>query len=59
MILSDKIIADYLARGKINIFPEFDPADIRPTGIRLHVGSELLIPVKAQIVDLDSNQDME
>lgn len=59
MILADKTIRDYLASGKINIFPEFNLSDIRPTGIRLHLGSELLIPIENQIVDLESNEDVK
>lgn len=59
MILSDKTIKDYIAIGKIKIFPEFNLADIRPAGIRLHLGSELLIPIEGQTVDLDSNEDIK
>ncbi len=59
MILSDKTIKDYIASEKIKIFPEFNQADIRPTGIRLHLGSELLIPIEGQTIDLDSNEDIK
>lgn len=59
MILSDKTIKDYIATGKIKIFPDFELANVRPTGIRLHLGNELLIPVKGQTVDLDSNTDIK
>ncbi len=58
MILSDKTIRDYIDSGKIMIFPEFNLADIRPAGIRLHLGSELLIPVPGQTVDLDADKDV-
>lgn len=30
MILSDKTIKDYLEKGKIKIFPEFNLSDVRP-----------------------------
>lgn len=59
MILSDKTIKDYIMTGKIKIFPEFNLGDVRPTGIRLHLGSELLIPIEGQTVDLDSNEDIK
>jgi len=57
MIFSDKTIKDYIANGKIKIFPEFNLADVRPAGVRL--GSELLIPLEGQTVDLDSNEDIK
>ena len=59
MILSDATIQHYLSTGQIQIFPEFNPADIRPAGIRLHLGSELLIPVAGQKVDLEAQEDIE
>ncbi len=59
MILSDKTIKDYITAGKIKIFPEFNLANIRPAGIRLHLGSELLIPNAGQTVDLDANRDVK
>jgi dCTP deaminase len=58
MILSDKTIKEYMLEGKIKIFPEFSMADIRPAGIRLHLGAELLIPVEGQTVDLEGNQEV-
>jgi dCTP deaminase len=59
MILSDKTIRDYIAKGKLKIFPEFNLSDVRPAGIRLHLGSELLIPIEGQTVDLESNEDVK
>lgn len=59
MILSDKTIRDFIATGKIKIFPEFNLSDVRPAGIRLHLGSELLIPIEGQTVDLESNEDVK
>lgn len=58
MILSDKSIKEYIKAGKITIFPEFNLADIRPAGIRLHLGSDLLIPTEGQTVDLAANSDV-
>jgi len=52
MILSDVTIAKYIDEGKIKIFPTFDRADIRPTGIRLHLADDLLVPPPGQTADL-------
>lgn len=54
MILSDRTIKEYITAGKINILPAFNPSDLRPTGIRLHLASDLLIPAPFQTVDLAS-----
>ena len=52
MILSDTTIEEYIDSGKIKIYPAFNKSDIRPTGIRLHLGHEVLIPIENQMVDL-------
>lgn len=57
MLLSDKTIKEYIADGKIKIFPAINLGDVRPAGIRLHLGNELLIPIEGKTVDLDSNED--
>jgi dCTP deaminase len=57
MMFSDRTIKDFLDAGKIRIFPEFDLVNIRPAGIRLHLGNELLIPQKRQQIDLDGNEE--
>ena len=57
MIFSDRTIKDFLDKGAIRIFPDFDPANIRPAGVRFHLGNELLIPQQGQKVDLDGNED--
>ncbi len=59
MILSDKTIEEYLNEGKIKIYPEFKFSDIRPAGIRLHLGLDLLIPRGGQTVDLDGEQEVQ
>lgn len=58
MILSDKTIRNYISSGKIKIFPEFNLSDVRPAGIRLHLGSELLIPVNGQKIDLNTDENI-
>jgi dCTP deaminase len=52
VILSDVTILEYLEAGKIRVVPEVDPRDVRPTGIRLHLGDELLVPSALQTIDL-------
>jgi dCTP deaminase len=59
MILSDKTIKKKIAEGEIIIEPTIDEKDIRPVGIRLHLGEDLLIPKSDQIVDLSQNQNAE
>ncbi|MES2345392.1 MAG: dCTP deaminase [Chlamydiota bacterium] len=59
MIFSDKTIQACIRNEKIKIFPECNPADIRPAGIRLHLGLELLIPTEGQRVDLESCQEIQ
>ncbi len=59
MIFSDQTIKEFILAGKIKIFPEFDLSNIRPAGIRLHLGSELLIPVSPQTVDLNSQDTVQ
>lgn len=56
MVLSDVTIKQYIAAKKIQIFPEFDFLNIRPTGIRLHLGKEILIPKNNQTLDLAGNE---
>ncbi len=58
MIFSDKTIRDEIRSGNIKILPEFNVENIRPTGIRLHLGNELLIPIAGQRVDLNSEEDI-
>lgn len=58
MIFSDKTIKEYIQQGKILILPEFDFTNIRPVGIRLHLGKELLIPAENQIIDLEGKYEI-
>lgn len=59
MILSDITIKDLIDSGKIIILPDFDQKNIRPVGIRLHLGNEILIPKTNQTVDLAGNTDLD
>ena len=58
MILSDATIRKSIETGKIRIFPDFDDKDIRPAGVRLHLGDELLVPIPGQTVDLSGTHDL-
>ena len=59
MILSDKTIKQSIINGDIKFFPEFNLANIRPAGVRLHLGNELLIPIAGQTVDLNANEEIK
>jgi dCTP deaminase len=57
MTLSDTSIRALIGTGELQILPAFDGRDIRPTGIRLHLGDELLVPVAGQRIDLGGSVD--
>ena len=59
MILSDVTIEKYIDSGKIRILPKFEKYNIRPTGIRLHLGNEILVPDENQTVDLGMLSDIK
>ena len=59
MIFSDKTIKEYLYYKKIIIRPKVKPFDIRPTGIRVHLGDKILIPCPGQRVSLSSIADVK
>lgn len=59
MFLSHQTIEKYIAQGKIKIGPDFDPKNLRPVGIRLHLGSELLLAEPDQVIDLTSPQELK
>ena len=56
MFLSHQTIERYIADGNIIITPEFDKKNIRPLGLRLHLGQFLLIPEPNQRVELNETQ---
>jgi dCTP deaminase len=58
MFLSHQTIAKYIASGLILIGPNFDENNIRPVGIRMHLGKYVLVPYPNQTVDL-TNQVQE
>ena len=59
MILSDVTIRKYIESGKISVLPEINPSDIRPTGIRVHFGNEILLAKENQTVDLANTKELD
>lgn len=58
MVLSEADIANYIDQGKITVLPNFDRSDIRPTGIRLHLAEDILVPPPGQTADLGGGSDL-
>jgi dCTP deaminase len=59
MILSDVTIREYLEEGKIRVLPSFNTQDIRPVGIRLHLGKDLLVAEPGQTIDVSGSDTVE
>jgi len=59
MILSDTTLKKMLEKGEIKIYPEVEEYNIRPTGIRVHLGKEILVPIEGQVVDITKPIDLE
>ena len=59
MFLSHPTIEKYINEGKIIIEPDFDKKNIRPVGIRIHLGRNLLLPEPHQVVSLTVAQDLK
>lgn len=59
MILSDITIKEMVKSGKIKIYPNIDEHHIRPTGIRVHLGEDLLLPVENQTIDITEHIDIK
>lgn len=56
MILPGQIIEEYVDHGLISIEPDFDSAQVRPFGLRVHLDEHVLVPEPGQHVDLSSDQ---
>ena len=52
MILPGDVIKEYVEQGLISVLPEFDDNQLRPFGLRVHLGDRLLVPKPDQVVDL-------
>jgi len=59
MILSDTTIREYIRERRIVVLPEFDESDIRPTGIRLHLSENVLLPIEGQKIDLGQESEVQ
>lgn len=59
MFLTHDTIEQLINDGKIIVKSEFDKKDIRPVGIRIHLGRYLLIPEPGQTVDFQNPTDLK
>jgi dCTP deaminase len=59
MILSDREIERAIKERKIRIRPPVQQEHLRPAGVRIHLGPQLLKPRRGQIVDLEAAGDVE
>jgi dCTP deaminase len=60
MMLSDRELRKYLDAGRIRIDPTISQRDIRPTGIRLHLGDVIFIPrAGVDPISLDGSTEPE
>jgi dCTP deaminase len=56
MMLSDVQLKQYLSEKRIRIAPSVRESDIRPTGIRVHLSEDILVPVhQSDPVELDGS----
>jgi len=56
MVLSGNTIREYIKQGLISVQPYFDENQLRPLGLRVHLGNEVLIPEPAQRLDLSGSE---
>ncbi|MEK6947810.1 MAG: dCTP deaminase [Nanoarchaeota archaeon] len=56
MKIPDHLIKDYITLGRIKISPRFDEKNLRPVGLRVHLGDEILFYHPNQVIDLSSNK---
>ncbi len=59
MYLSHKTIEELVDKGDLIIKPDFNKKNIRPVGIRIHLGKELLVPEEGQVVSLTEGKDLK
>ncbi len=59
MVLSNTAIRRHVQDGLISVKPYFDPRHMRPFGLRVHLGSEILVPQPNQSVDLSRRDATE
>jgi dCTP deaminase len=59
MFLSHQSIEDCIDNGQIKIGPDFDRKNIRPVGVRVHLGKTILISEPNQTVDLTKSNELK
>ena len=59
MILSNDGIVEALSTNEFEMQPALDLQNLREVGIRVHLGSELLIPALGKTVDLGAKEAVE
>lgn len=59
MFLSHQNIEECINTGAIIIGPDFDKKNIRPVGVRIHLGPSLLIAQPGQTIDLTTSAHLE
>lgn len=58
MFLSHQDIENCIKDGSIKIGPNFDNKNIRPAGVRVHLGEEVIIPEAGQSVNLTEKNNL-
>lgn len=58
MFLSHQAIEHYIGEEKIVVMPECDYKNIRPVGLRVHLGKYILVPEPNQTVSLTEQIDL-
>ncbi len=59
MFLSHQTIEKYIDEGKIVVGPDFDRKNIRPVGLRMHLGKTLLIPEPGQTIGITDQVELK
>lgn len=54
MMLSNESILEAVRARQIEFKPEFNEQNLRATGVRVHLGNELLIPKAGQTINFDN-----
>jgi len=59
MYLSDDSIIKAVHRREIQVFPCFKERHLRPVGIRVHLGFEILVPIPNRTIDFENPEGIE
>lgn len=59
MFLSHLSIEEYINSGRLIIGPNFDKKNIRPVGIRIHLGKDILVPQPSQFASISGSEDLQ